>query len=185
MKNKINDEAHNSNLENFMKKKHDELDLQKELRGDSFYAEVLEMIKLYYNDYERRTKEYWDMFYKAIFCIGILLIVPYFILTELSKYSILCLVFPCIAVAISTFSLYFLPFFHDKNLRYDLQLETLSTYLCKAYAVPSCPILPDSPKYMNYLKKFRVSKSTMWLFDVLLFLSMFEIGFLTLLLFAQ
>jgi hypothetical protein len=154
---------------------HAELDAKRKIRGDVIYGEVMEYVKLMQHDYERRSKEYWDMFYKSIFCTGVLLIVPYFILTELTIYSQLCFVFPIIAAVISTYCAYNLPMLHDKNLRFDLQFRLLSTYLCKAFEVPQMPILAVSSRYKKNLKNFSITKTASWLFEVLLFLSLLEI----------
>jgi predicted ribosome quality control (RQC) complex YloA/Tae2 family protein len=74
-----NIEQKEETYEELKTKIHNELDEQKTIRGEMIYGEVLEYVKLMQHDYERRQKEYWDMFYKSIFCTGILLIVPYFI----------------------------------------------------------------------------------------------------------
>jgi DNA-directed RNA polymerase subunit RPC12/RpoP len=154
--------------------------IERKSRGDEydFYNEVLEIIKISLHDYDRRCSEYWGMFYKAVFVIAFLLSLPYFMLTkpELNEYSYMVIIFPILSFAISVFAFYALPRIHDKNLKYNLHSRALRTYLSTAFVESDMPILTKkSEKYKNSLKNFRITRTTMFLFGLLIILSLVEL----------
>jgi hypothetical protein len=164
----------------FIKMKHNELENTRRQRGDEFYHEVLEFIKINLHDYERRCNEYWEMFYKSIFCIALFLSLPYFIHSqpELNDFKLLTFVFPVLSCLISAFSWHSLHDIHNRNLKFNLQIRMLSTYLCTAFAEPDLPIIDKSDKYMNKLKRFRITDKTELLFLFLIIVSLLEIAVL-------
>jgi uncharacterized membrane protein len=179
------DELFDKERDKYIADKHSELEKRRKQLGDDkfFYNQVLEFIKISNHDFERRSKEYWEMFYKAIFAVAVLLSLPYFILSqpELSGYSYLVIIFPVLSSIFSVFALYYLPRVHDKNLKYILHARALSTYLCSAFVEPDFPILTlMNEKYVNSLKTFRASKSAIVLFVILLCVSALEIVILLL-----
>jgi predicted RNA-binding Zn-ribbon protein involved in translation (DUF1610 family) len=186
-------ELHRVNLDDSFEELRDEyitricnkLSIERKTRGNdnNFYNEVLEFIKISTHDYDRRCKEYWDMFYKAVFVVAFLLSLPYFVLIqpELNDHVYFVLVFPILSLIISIFACRSLPRIHDKNLKYNLRVRALTTYLSSAFVERDLPIITDrGEKYKNSLRHFRITRATMFLFVMLLILSIIEIIYLPL-----
>ena len=74
------------------------------MKDNDIRNEKIEIIKLYYQDYEYRNKTFWEILFKSIFVIVALIGLPYFLVQKNFLTEIL-IIFPITSIIICIFSM--------------------------------------------------------------------------------